>query len=193
MHKFNLSLRILLSMLAALALTACSKTVQWEEEVPLNTGEVIWVKRTDTFAKEMEGGGNMGITWGLDKRAYEFSWQGKHYTYQTEPKVSLGAILIYVFPADKTIAIVDATRNCTKPGYGEFRWTNGGWNIQENVSPTLIGQPRNLMSHYSADIGDIPARVTKEIRHAEDTTANRGKIDLSLEPSRISTNCSGKN
>ena len=39
MNRFKTSLRILVAMVAALQLTACSKTVQWEEEVPLNTGE----------------------------------------------------------------------------------------------------------------------------------------------------------
>ena len=29
----------------ALHLAACSRTVEWQEEVPLNTGETIWVKR----------------------------------------------------------------------------------------------------------------------------------------------------
>ena len=38
MNRFKTSLRILVAMVAALQLTACSKTVQWEE-VPLNTGE----------------------------------------------------------------------------------------------------------------------------------------------------------
>lgn len=38
-------LKLLLIGLVMTALTACSKTVQWEEEVPLNTGDVIWVKR----------------------------------------------------------------------------------------------------------------------------------------------------
>lgn len=193
MKRFKKPLQILLMLVAATQLTACSKTVQWEEEVPLNTGETIWVKRMDSYVKGSEPGNPLKMTWGIEKRAYEFSWQGQHYTYQTEPKVSLGAILIYVFPADKTIAIVDAARNCAKPGYGEFRWTNGGWHIQENVSQILIDQPRNLMAYYSAEDGVIPARVTKETRSKEDTAPNRGKKSLNVDVSKIATNCFGRN
>ena len=32
--------------LLALVLSACGRTVTWEEEVPLNTGETIWIERT---------------------------------------------------------------------------------------------------------------------------------------------------
>ena len=39
-------IKLILIGLAMTALTACSKTVEWEEEVPLNTGETIVVKRT---------------------------------------------------------------------------------------------------------------------------------------------------
>jgi hypothetical protein len=47
---------LLSSLLGLLQLTACSKTVQWEEEVPLNTGEVIWVKREVTYKYKGAGG-----------------------------------------------------------------------------------------------------------------------------------------
>lgn len=46
MNILKRPLQILLAAIAALQLTACSKTVQWEEEVPLNTGETIWVHRS---------------------------------------------------------------------------------------------------------------------------------------------------
>jgi hypothetical protein len=188
----NKAFRILVVMGAATQLTACSKTMQWEEEVPLNTGEVIWVKRTDTYVKGSEPGNPLKMTWGIETRAYEFLWQGQQYTYQTEPKVSLGAFLIHVFPADKVVAIVDATRQCAKPGYGEFRWAGGAWQLQKNVSPALVGQPRNLMAYYSAEDGAIPARVSKEIRNAQDTRPRRGERLLNLEPSKIAIDCTGR-
>jgi hypothetical protein len=56
-------LQILLVVVGALQLAACSKTVQWEEEVPLNTGEVIWVKRTDTFIRRSEPGNPLQMGW----------------------------------------------------------------------------------------------------------------------------------
>ena len=38
--------KIITLLLTMLLLSACSRTVQWEEEVPLNTGETIWVQRS---------------------------------------------------------------------------------------------------------------------------------------------------
>ena len=46
MNRLKKPLQILLIVIAATQLAACSKTVQWEEEVPLNTGETIWVEKT---------------------------------------------------------------------------------------------------------------------------------------------------
>jgi hypothetical protein len=42
--------RIALLVGAHLLLCACSKTMQWEEEVSLNTGETIWIERTMPWA-----------------------------------------------------------------------------------------------------------------------------------------------
>ena len=191
MQRLKQLLRLLLAVAAAAQLTACSKSIQWEEEVPLNTGETIWVKRTDTFTRGSEPGNPLKSAWWPKSRALEFTWQGRLYTYQSDSKVSVGAILIYPLVADKTLAIVDATSNCAKPGYGEFRWAKGRWQLQQNVNQVLIGQPRNLMSYYSAEDGAVPARVTKEIRNTKDTAPNRGRTDLTLDASRIATNCLG--
>jgi hypothetical protein len=180
--------RILLAIVCSLQLTACAKTVQWEEEVPINAEETIWVKRTDTYVKGGEPGNPLKWTWGLDKRAYAFSWRGQAYTYEVKTK-SGGPLLLHVFAADKSVAVVDSTWP-TCAGYGEFRWANGAWRLQENVSKSLIGQRRNLMAFYSADAGDIPARVDKAFRQQADTAPNRGRKDLSLEESKIAINCS---
>ncbi len=61
MNRLKKPLQILLAVVGALQLTACSKTVQWEEEVPLNTGETIWVKRTVVYSLQGESGNPMDI------------------------------------------------------------------------------------------------------------------------------------
>lgn len=177
-----------------LLLSACSKTiktVQWEEEVPLNTGETIWVKRTDTYKRESEYANPLKSVWGINNRVYEFLWQGQKYFYQRDIKESIGAILIYASPVDKTISIVAGAANCAKPGYGEFRWTNGSWELQQHVSPVLVGQPRNLMKFYSGTDGDIPARVTQEfIRNSRFDLPQNGGAESHLRESKIASNCS---
>lgn len=56
MNCYERTVMILFVCMTAL-LSACSKTVQWEEEVPLNTGETIWVKRTVVYSAQ-GGAGN---------------------------------------------------------------------------------------------------------------------------------------
>jgi hypothetical protein len=132
MNHLNTFLKLLFIIGIAVTITACAettKTIQWEEEVPLNTGEVIWVKRTDTFLKGAEPGNPLTRTWGLIARSYEFFWQGQIYSYQIKTK-SGGAILLYVYDDVKTVAIVDsAWPFCI--GYGEYRWLNGKWELQK--------------------------------------------------------------
>ena len=49
--------KVILLAIAALELSACSKAVSWEEEVPLNNGTTIWVKRTQEYSYQ---GGEIG-------------------------------------------------------------------------------------------------------------------------------------
>ena len=181
----NLVSRITL-LLSAILLTACSKTVQWEEEVPLNTGEVIWVKRTDTYVKGSEPGNPLKMTWGLEKRFYKFLWQKQTYEYEVVVKAG-GPILIHAFE-DRVIAIIDsAWPQCS--GYGEYRWVDGHWVLQKNVSAEIVGRPRNLMAHYSAIDGDIPMRVTQEfIRNSRFDLPQNGGTATHLLASKISSN-----
>lgn len=186
--------KIIAFSFSMMLLSACSqtvKTVQWEEEVPLNTGETIWVKRADTYKRESGYANPLKLVWGITNRAYEFSWQGQKYSYRRETKESIGAILLYASPSDKTISIVAGAASCVKPGYGEFQWRNGSWQLQPNVSQALIGQPRNLMDFYSGTDGEIPARVTQElIRNSHfDAPQNGGSMSHLLE-SKIAINCS---
>ena len=181
--------RIALLFGAVVTLSACSKTVQWEEEVPLNTGEVILVKRTDNYDKRSEPGNPLQMVWWLNKRNYAFSWQGRQYTYETKVKTG-GPILIHVFVEEKIIAIVDSAWPACA-GYGEFRGINGSWHLQQNVAASIVGQPRNLMDYYSADDGAIPSRVTQEfIRNSRFDLPQNGGSLTHLPASKIAINCS---
>ena len=182
------SFYVLLAVVAATQLSACSKTVQWEEEVPLNTGETIWVKRTDSYVRSSEPGNPLKMGWRIEDRAIDFSHRRQHFRFHTD---TTEVLMLYELDAPTGLAIVAWTKNCQKWGYGEFHWRDGSWQLQKDVNPALIGQPRNLMSYFSADESEIPARVTKEIRSKEDSTPNRGTKDSSLELSRIAINCSG--
>ena len=80
MSSMKQILRMVLILIAALHLAACSKTVQWEEEVPLNTGDVIWVKRTVTYKFKGSGDNPLDMSYQPDwTEEIAFEWQGKKY------------------------------------------------------------------------------------------------------------------
>jgi hypothetical protein len=150
-------------MAAAVLLAACSrsKSVQWIEEVQLNTQETLLVSRIDTFKQGSEPGNPLQSAWWLQERAYNFSWKGQSYSYKVPTGQSEGILLIHVIPSDGAVAIVDFNSRCAKPGYAEFRLIDGQWKSQRNVAPELIGQPRNIIAYQSAEEGRIPSRVTR--------------------------------
>ena len=90
------------------------------------------------------------------------------------------------------LAVIAWTKNCARPGYGEFRWANGAWRLQPTVSPATIGKARNLMDFYSAVPGEIPPRATIEFkRNSHFELPQKGGEETHLQESRIANNCSG--
>jgi hypothetical protein len=76
-RRLRLSLVVLVFGLSA---TACSRTVTWEEEVPLNTGETIWIERSMPW--KVQGG--FGNPFDLAMRptreqTIRFEYGGKEY------------------------------------------------------------------------------------------------------------------
>ena len=71
-------LKLLMIGLAMISLAACFKAVQWEEEVPLNTGETIVVKRSGSYTyKGLTSDGN-AFSWNPEWRStIEFAYEGK--------------------------------------------------------------------------------------------------------------------
>lgn len=180
----------LLMGVAVFLLSACSKTVTWVEEVPLNTGQVILVNRADHFERHSEPGNPLKLGWRLDRRVFEFTWRAQRIRFETPTSHT---IIVQASDLHDGIVFVSWVAACEKRGYGEFRWINGAWQLQPNVNPMLIGQPRNLMDYYSAEDGAIPARVTQEfIRNSRFDLPQRGGAESHLLASRVAINCLGR-
>ena len=74
-------------------LTACSKTVTWEEEVPLNTGEVIWVERSVDYSIQGDAGNPMDLALRPGKeQTLAFEWKGMKYRYQGDACLQVLAV-----------------------------------------------------------------------------------------------------
>jgi len=189
MKHFNSYLKILLLSAFTTQFTACSKTIEWEEEVPLNTGEVIVLERSDKFDRRSVPGNPFKMGWWINNRSYKFSWQGKNYSYKVQS--ASGPIILYVYPKENTVAIIDSGWPMCS-GYAEFHWRDGKWISRKTINPEIIGRPRNIMDYFSAKEGEIPALVTQEfIRKSHFDAPQRGESLTHLPASKVGNNCTG--
>lgn len=147
-------LQVLLAMAVALQVAACSKTVQWEEEVPLNTGETIWVKRTLNYSLGGGAGNPLDIAYRPDwVQQLEFEWAGKKYLYEGDARV----FVLAISPQQKPVLVADPDDgtwrgrhnylHCTKPTYVQLvaDGTGRAWSWPPAIEPWLYGLPANLM------------------------------------------------
>lgn len=191
-------LRFLLMVLAVLQLTACSRSVQWEEEVPLNTGETIWVKREVTY--KLKGGGDnpLDLAYRPDwTEEISFEWHGKKYHYVGDALVILLAISPQpqqpVLVANASYKEWDRKHNyrCTTPLYVQFLPSTDGdeWSWPPNIEPWLFNMPYNLMVHRDK-MAKMKSRYTSSDRAAMDRTMSIQSPDLArIDPTYNSNRC----
>lgn len=172
--KHGGSMPVLLALIAATQLTACSKTVQWEEEVPLNTGDVIWVKRTVKYTYQGGAGNPLDMRYRPESGSYvtEFSWRGKPYRFDLDAGVVLIAISPQGYPVlvgEAAAGSWDAVNNykCTIPFYVQFvpDATGRKWTWPPKIEPWLYNLESNrLFAIPTPDDGK--RRYTAEERKA---------------------------
>lgn len=144
--------QLLLAGIAALQLTACSKTVQWEEEVLLNTGETIWVKREVDYSLKGGTGNPLDVAYRPGRVTTKFAWNRKPYVFDQHG----GAFVLAISPSGvpALAALADAGSwdtahhyKCTLPFYVQFTPDSSGkkWFWPERIEPWLIGLPANLL------------------------------------------------
>lgn len=154
--------------LFALMLAACARAVQWEEEVLLNTGETISVRRSGTYTYQAEPGG-LRPGWGADWRStIEFTYKGKHYKHSDE----LSLVLVAIAPDGRpnliaTLGSEWGWKNkyyCVTPYYVQFRPDQSGtkWSWPDKIEPWLYDLPTNLL------IGIAPMEADGKKLGAED-------------------------
>lgn len=164
------------AIMVGTTLTGCSRTVSWQEEVPLNTGETIWIERSMPWA--LKGGfGNpfdiaMRPTW---EQAIRFNYGGKTYTYSGRANVRW----IAISPAKQPVLVARAADHawdsenqffCIVPHYVQLMPDDSGthWTWPEKVEPWLYNLPANVMAN-------IPTLAESRLRRY--TSANRDQRD----------------
>lgn len=146
---------LLLALSCVSSLGACSRTIAWEEEVPLNTGEMIWVKRSTKW--EYLGGHGNPFDIALrpnGEQTIRFEYGGTNFTF-TGP-LRVGWIAISPERTPTLIAVpshggwnyeFETTYYCVVPYYVQFKPDNTGskWIWPEKIEEWLYGLPANVM------------------------------------------------
>ena len=179
MSRLRKPLQILLTAIAALQLTACSKTVQWEEEVPLNNGETIWVKRSVVYSLQGESGNPMNIGYGQNKtEKLSFEWGGRKYVYEGDADL----LVLAVSPQKQPVLVAHAANKgwdwnhnyyCATPHYVQFLPDASGrkWSWPPEIESWLYGMPSNLMRQRRKP-EEMQRRYTVKQREEEDAVSS---------------------
>jgi hypothetical protein len=149
-NSLSMKLKPLMSFIALLTLLGCTKQLKWEEEVKLQSGEVLLLTRTAQAKPFGEVGGPGG--WANDGMTIKVKSPSK----DNNPPPWAGKLVPVLFdrdPATNEWLIVATVTTCTdwydlgRPSlpYAEFRTRNGAWKKQE-LSRDLIGRETNLLT-----------------------------------------------
>lgn len=135
-------------------LSGCSKTTQWNEEVQLQSGEVIQTHRTQTGHKT--GGGFTVAGWKNEGMTLEIAAPVKPDNPKTWSQ-KLVPMVLDRDPANGEWFVVATFDSCTewyelgrpKSPYIEYRFRNGQW-VQQTLTPAFIGREANMLTHLRA-------------------------------------------
>lgn len=146
-------MRTLVACVAVVHLAACSKSVAWEEEVPLNTGQTLIVQRKATYSLKGEAGNPLDVAYRPDRsETIEFDWEGRHYRYEGDAI----PFVLAISPQRVPVLVAPAANNswwavhgyaCTVPFYVQLTPQADGrtWRWPAHIEPWLYGLPKNLM------------------------------------------------
>lgn len=167
------TLKILASLLSAVMLSACSKNVQWEEEVLLNTGETIWVSKEVRYTIKGQPGNPADMGYLPDyMEMLSFKYAGKSYLYNGDARLLVLAIspqklpVLLSRPEDRDW-YRRHTYKCVNPYYVQFMPDASGklWTWPDKIEPWTYNLPTNLMLRR-----DHPSDVKKRYTIADKST-----------------------
>lgn len=186
---FGLFLRIGRVLPLLLMLSACTRNVQWEEEVPLNTGETIVVKRSGTHSYGSRAGNPLDYGHSPDQLStIEFIYKGKKYSHTSEASL----VLLVIAPHGVPYLVANpanwgwGNRNsysCDAPYYVQFQPSDDGkkWQWPDRIDRWLYSQPTNLIQGIAA-IAEDGKKFTPQDRRVRDELASSAAHYRLIDP-----------
>jgi hypothetical protein len=163
------------AIISMTCLAACSKTVQWEEEVLLNTGQTIIVKRKVDYNVTGGAGNPLDLKYRPNfKEKISFTWNGKSYEYYGDAYIFVLAITasntpVLVAPAANKSWNFEHDYKCTLPFYVQLMPDDSGknWTWPTKIEPWLYNLPTNLLQERRP-LGEMKAKyVAADIEKQE--------------------------
>lgn len=174
----------------------CTKTIQWEEEVQLNTHEIVLLKHKVEY--NVQGGAGNPFDFAYRPKSgshvMEFDWNGRHYVFNLE----IGIMLLAISPQKQPVLLAPAESRaweavnhykCTIPFYVQFIPDSSGrnWTWPSRIEPWLYNLDSNLLVKTPE-----PGRAVRHYSLEHVKTANANIIDyISNYRRKVDPNYSG--
>lgn len=198
MKLFKKSLQTLLIVFTALQLTACARTVHWEEEVLLNTGETIWVTKEVRYSIKGQPGNPLDLGYLPDYvETTSFKYGGRSYSYTGEA----GIIVLAISPLKLPVLLAPPGSRgwddhnsyplCSKPNYVQLVPDSTGvhWTWPDMIEPWTYNLPANLMLHRD-DLLDVKRRYTMQDKSKQRYLQDPQSLYLQkIDPLKTNQNC----
>ena len=181
-------------LIGSCAFMTRDRTVTWEEEVPLNTGETIWVTRTGTYSYRSSSGNPLDYDHRPDRLStIEFTYKGKQYAHTGE--VSFNLIAIDPDSAPNLVGNPGQWGNkhkypCDAPYYVQFRLSPDGreWIWPNRIDTWLYNLPTNLILGL-ADIEEDGKKFTPSDRQTKNASAFAYSHARYIDPTYLYDGC----
>lgn len=177
---------LLPALLVTLSVTGCSKTVQWEEEVLLNTGETITVTKQVDYSIKGQPGNPADLGYLPDRvETISFQYGAKRYVYKGEASIMVLAIspqklpVLLALPGGNDWYRHNDYPLCAKPYYVQLEPNASGqtWTWPKTIDLWTYNLPANLMLHR-----DHPSNVRRHY-----TMADKAKQSYLQDPQLLSS------
>jgi hypothetical protein len=190
-----------ISLLYGMLMAGCTNTnaVAWDEEVALNTGDVVIVRREQTYQRGSEPGNPLKPAWiAKTPGTMRFHWRGHDYTFNQHSVPTVLAIS----PEGQPVVLANASIGgwdqdngfgCRTPFYVQFTPdpTGQNWTWPASIAPWAHGMAANLLV-------DIPRPEEGRRRYsaAEVRTLNEGLASprqyVAIDPAFAPAHCAAR-
>lgn len=187
---------VVVTLLVLVQVSACTKQISWTEEVLLNTGDRLVVRRQLSYVREGAPGNPFEMGWSPRRGGdMSFEWKGRQYAFNEHN----APLLVAISPRGKPVVVANAAierwdeRNsygCKTPHYVQFEPDESGkqWTWPSAIEPWLIGLPANLLQRVP-DPSDSKRQYSAADVRAIAEAATYGSEGRHVDPLYVPLEC----